>query len=85
MKVIILAGGKRHRMVDYISFIDIEGKQMILHIIENLKTLLKTLGKKKGKFNRLDLDEVEMKELVPWYRGFTGEIVKHNNNSWIFT
>ena len=54
-----------------------------LDIISNLKLLLKGLGKKQGKFNRLDLDEIELNELVPWYRGFTGEIVKHSQNSYI--
>ena len=34
---IILAGGKSQRMGEDKSLIEIEGKQMILHIIENLK------------------------------------------------
>ena len=37
MKAIILAGGKSQRMGEDKSLIEIEGKQMILHIIENLK------------------------------------------------
>lgn len=52
-----------------------------LEIIHNLKLLLK---KVEGKVvTRNSLDQVELNHLQPWYRGFTGDIVKHNTHCYL--
>ncbi len=50
-------------------------------VIDNIMTLL-TLTKNKS-FTRQSLDEINLPELKPWYRGFTGEIVKVKEQSFL--
>ena len=70
---IILAGGKSQRMGEDKSLIEIEGKQMILHIIENLKIagcndiLIQT------KQNREDLKSILSDLDVIWNYDNSGE------------
>ena len=45
-------------------------------IISNIKKLLKSV--KGQEFTREGLDDITLPNLQPWYRGFTGEIVKHS-------
>ena len=53
-----------------------------LDIIENLRILLKRVSKNPN-FTRNDLNSVILPDLKPWYRGFTGNIVKHSENSYL--
>ena len=52
-----------------------------LEIIANITKLLKYVKQKP--FTRETLDEVTLEELQPWYRGFTGEIVKRDKQSFL--
>jgi DNA topoisomerase-2 len=54
-----------------------------LDIIDNLDVLLKEVSKNKGVYSEDLIKDVELNEMKPWYRGFTGDIVKHNENSYI--
>ena len=53
-----------------------------LDIISNIKSLLKHVSKKPN-FTREDLDNSTLPSLQPWYRGFTGSIVKHSDHSYL--
>lgn len=50
-------------------------------IIDNIKKLLKSLKGKEA--TPTTLSEIELPPLVPWYRGFTGDIVKHKEQSYL--
>ena len=52
-----------------------------LDIINNIKILLKSGKNEKPTTSKLNT--IELPELKPWYRGFTGEIVKHKDQSYL--
>ena len=52
-----------------------------MEIMENISILLKNVEGKQ--FTREDLNSIDLPSLHPWYRGFTGEIVKHKDHSYL--
>ena len=54
-----------------------------LDIIKNLEIILKEVEKNNGEYSDTIMENIELPEMKPWYRGFTGDIVKHSENSYI--
>jgi DNA topoisomerase-2 len=52
-------------------------------IINNIKTILKKINKNNNIYSKEFINEIELEELNPWYRGFTGSIVKTDTNSYM--
>ena len=52
-------------------------------IISNIKTILKKINKNNNIYSKEFINEIELEELNPWYRGFIGSIVKSGDNSYM--
>ena len=52
-------------------------------IISNIKTILKKINKNNNIYSKEFINGIELQELNPWYRGFTGSIVKSGDNSYM--